>query len=336
MKHLFLFFILLSTLLGTTLAQEREYIPIPESAGGVPIDPETGYYLGELGGGLYFVTEGVYQAMFYVTEAGVILMDAPPTLAEAIPAAIAEVTEQSVTHFVYSHAHGDHVGVAGSFITEDTQVLAHEATYNILAEANDPQRPLPTVTFDNAHILNVGDATLRLHYFGNNHQPGNILIYAPEQEVLMLVDIIWPGWAPFAELGYAQDIPGFIAYHDYALSFDFETFIGGHLGRPGTREDVEAAKQYVSDLRDNALEALQTVNPFEVAQAQSVPLDNPWAIFGSYLEEVSNQCAAATVEQWGGRLAAVDVFSESNCDAIVLSVRIDENGVGRGFETLGD
>ena len=317
-------------------AQEREYLPVPEGAGGVPIDQEKGYYLGELGGGLYFVTEGVYQAMFYVTDEGVILVDAPPTLVEAIPAAIAEVTEQPVTTFIYSHSHGDHVGAAGRFIGEDSEVIAHEETHGILSDANDPQRPLPTRTFADATILNLGGEVLRLHYFGNNHEPGNILIYAPEQKVLMLVDIVWPGWAPFAELGYAQDIPGFIDYHDYALSFDFETFIGGHLGRPGTREDVEMSKQYVTDLRENALSALRTVDPFEVAQTQNVPLDNPWAIFEAYLEEVSNQCSATTNEGWGGRLAGVDVFSGSNCDAIVLSVRVDENGVGRGFETLED
>ena len=336
MKRTYLLSTLVLLVFSSALAQEREYLPLPESTGGVSIDPDKGYYLGELGDGLYFVTEGVYQAMFYLTDEGVILVDAPPTLAEAIPAAIAEVTEQPITHFIYSHSHGDHVGAAENFIGEDTEILAHEATYDILAEANDPQRPLPTVTFDAAHILNVGDAVLRLHYFGNNHQPGNIFVYAPEQKVLMLVDIVWPGWAPFAELGYAQDIPGFIAYHDYALSFDFETFIGGHLGRPGTREDVETSRAFVTDLRDNALTALQTVDPFEVAQAQSVPLDNPWAIFGAYLEEVSDQCVATTVEQWGGRLAAVDVFSESNCDAIVLSVRVDENGVGQGFKILED
>ena len=315
---------------------QEEYLPVPESAGGVPIDPEKGYYLGELGGGLYFVTEGVYQAMFYVTDEGVVLIDAPPTLTEAIPAAIAEVTEQPITHFIYSHSHGDHVGSAGQFISPDTEIIAQEETYTILSRENDSERPLPTLTFEETYILNVGGAVLRLHYFGNNHEPGNILIYAPKQKALMLVDVVWPGWSPFAELGYAQDIPGFIAYHDYALSFDFDTFVGGHLGRPGTREDVETSKQYMNDLREVALTALQSVDPFQVAQTQNVPLDNPWAIFGAYLEEVSAQCADAITEQWGGRLAAVDVFSETNCDAMVLSVRVDENGVGRGFETLSD
>lgn len=174
MKRVYFLLTLLLTF-STTLAQEQDYLPIPENTGGVPIDQEKGYYLGELGNDLYFVTEGVYQAMFYVTDEGVVLVDAPPTLADALPAAIAEVTEQPVTHFIYSHSHGDHVGVAGQFISENTEVIAHEETFNILAEANDPQRPLPTRTFDDATILSVGGKVLRLHYFGNNHQPGNIL-----------------------------------------------------------------------------------------------------------------------------------------------------------------
>ncbi len=86
---------------------------------------------------------------------------------------------------------------------------------------------------------------------GVNHEPGNVFIYAPRQEVLMLADVIFPGWVPFKDPA-----------HDIALSYDFETFIGGHLARLGTRQDVEIQREYFQDMIANAGTALQTVDYF--------------------------------------------------------------------------
>jgi len=58
----------------------------------------------------------------------------------------------------------------------------------------------------------------------------------------MVVDIIWPGWVPFTQLGYAEDVPGYIQAHDDILAYDFDLLIAGHLNRPGTRQDVETQK----------------------------------------------------------------------------------------------
>src|SRR5215831_14354094 len=74
--------------------------------------------------------------------------------------------------------------------------------------------PIPAVTFTKNYTLQVGNQTLQLAYYGNNHFPGNIFIYAPKQKVLMLVDIIFPGWAPFPYLAVAKDVAGFIKAHD--------------------------------------------------------------------------------------------------------------------------
>src|SRR5690349_20651698 len=41
------------------------------------------------------------------------------------------------------------------------------------------------------------------HYKGVNHERGNILIYAPTQKVLMLVDVVFPDWVPFRDLAIA-------------------------------------------------------------------------------------------------------------------------------------
>jgi glyoxylase-like metal-dependent hydrolase (beta-lactamase superfamily II) len=88
--------------------------------------------------------------------------------------------------------------------------------------------PVPTVTFAKNMTLQLGNQTLQLDYHGNNHLPGNIFIYAPKQKVLMLVDVIFPVWVPFAYLGIAKDTAGFIEAHDTALkNYDFDTICTG-------------------------------------------------------------------------------------------------------------
>src|ERR687894_1840476 len=57
---------------------------IPETAIGPTIPPEKGYFVEEIGDGLYWVTDGSYNTMFLVTDEGVVAVDAPPSLERTI------------------------------------------------------------------------------------------------------------------------------------------------------------------------------------------------------------------------------------------------------------
>ena len=88
---------------------------LPSTSAGPAIDFEKGYLVEELGSGLYWVTEGVYQMMFLTTGEGVIVVDAPPSIGQNILSAIAEVTEEPITHVIYTHSHADHIAAAGIY-----------------------------------------------------------------------------------------------------------------------------------------------------------------------------------------------------------------------------
>lgn len=301
-------------------AQPQVLAPVPEAAHGPAIDPDKGYLVEEIRDGLYWVTEGSYQLMFLTTGEGVIVVDAPPSIGENILKAIAEVTDEPITHVVYSHSHGDHIGAAGLY-PDDATIVAHEDTAALLSRDADPNRPVPTVTFADDYTLAVGDQVLELSYKGVNHEPGNIFTYAPKQKVLMLIDVVFPGWVPFADLALAKDVPGFFAAHDQVLEYDFDTLIGGHLTRLGTRQDVETQKEYITDVRANADEALQTVD--FMAIAQQTGFENQWLLFGTYLDTVARTCADATEPAWVDRLGGADVFTVDHCWATAESLRID-------------
>jgi glyoxylase-like metal-dependent hydrolase (beta-lactamase superfamily II) len=258
--------------------------------------------------------------MFAVTNEGVIAVDAPPTIGKNYLKAISEVTDKPVKYVVYSHTHTDHIGAANMF-PQDATYIAQKETADILAKIKDPRRPVPTVTFTDTYKLKVGGQTLILDYKGNNHQPGNIFIYAPKQKVLMLVDVIFPGWVPFKNLALAQYIPGYVEAHDIALSYDFNTFLGGHLTRRGTRKDVTVAREFVYDLLTTAGQSFQKVD-FN-AVAQSTGFEDPWKLFDKYLNSVAQACYEVMLPKWKDRLGGTDSFLYDHCWVMMESLRID-------------
>lgn len=309
--------------------------PLPATAFG-PLIPPKGYLVEEISSGLYWVTEGTYIAMFMETHNGVVVVDAPPSLFAALPAAIAEITSKPVTDFIYSHTHGDHVGVAG-LLFPDATFIGHAETAATLSHRGDSRRPVPHRTFKTRKQLVFGGRELELIYPGPNHEPGNIFIWAPEQKTLMWVDVVFPGWVPFKSLALAQDVPGVVAAHDTALALPFETFVGGHLTRLGTRDDVEIAKEYLMDVRAAAGQALASVDFFGVINEigfldQTDPsFLNQWELFDRYLNEVAHFAEQIVLDTWRTQLGGADVFTLSHCFAMVESIRIDDNAVSAGL-----
>src|SRR6478609_8479828 len=145
-----------------------KHLAVPESAKGPAIDPAKGYRVQDLGQGLYMVTDSGYQSMFMVYPTGVVVVDAPPSYAQHIPKAIAEVTDKPITHLIYSHSHADHIG-GTPVLGGHPVIIAHEETKRLLARANDPTRPVPTITFKDNYTLELGGRRLELSYHGNAH-----------------------------------------------------------------------------------------------------------------------------------------------------------------------
>ena len=346
LRGMFFFSILFATATvatGVVLVPETvvpTYAPIAPAAIGIPVSNSTGYRVESLGAGAYMITDGNYQAAFFVATNSVVVVDAPPTTGKRLLPAIRTVTQLPVSHLVYSHAHADHIGAAYLLAPNKTvEVIAHRLTAEELAEAPDPHRPAPTTIFDHSCRLRVGNQTLELTYKGPNHEPGNIFVYSPSSKVLMVVDILVPGWGPFAYLNEAQNVPGFVKAFDQILDYDFNHYIGGHLDRSGTRADVLLGQEYLADLFNNCKNALilsgyppNSTNPIS-AEAIEPPVEaanpgNSWALFKVYLDTVTDYCNNKTNEKWLGRLAGVDSFGFENSWSFVESLRIDYGILG--------
>jgi glyoxylase-like metal-dependent hydrolase (beta-lactamase superfamily II) len=281
-----------------------------------------GYTVTEVRDRLYFLSDGAYNTMFLVSDAGVIAVDPLPTLGARYLQAVAEVTDKPITHVVYSHEHADHIGAA-SLVPAGAQIIAQRETAALLAQRKDPRRPLPTVVFDETYHLVVGDQVLDLRYTGPNHMDGNVLLYAPRQKVLMLVDVVYPGYMPYPSLGVATDVPGYLRIHDDALSYDFIDLVAGHVDRLGKRRDVELSRDFTRDLLQTTerLLAEKTFPAFLKDRAADLS-KTTWFLHDDYETDRIDACTAKLMDRWSAMLQGAQRMLRSHCRAMVVALAI--------------
>ncbi len=256
------------------------------------IDEDKEYFVDEIANGVYWLIGSGYQTMFFTTGEGVIVIDAPQPIGEKYLQAISEVTDEPITHMIYSHSHADHTGFAGTIFSDDIEYIAHQDTANILISENDPNRPVPTITFEDEYSVSVGNTTLELYYIGPFHSEGDIVIYDPTNKIVMAVDLFHPGAAPYMGFGVTVNLNEHIRAHDVLISdFDFDVLISGHEEILGTKEHVQVDKEFVLSVIDNTIEAMDA---------------------GSENDVVST-CVDMTIQQWDGKLADLDRFMFEHC-----------------------
>ena len=301
------------------------YAPVPPSALGPALNDQ-GYHVGRVERNLFWVTDGTYQSAFLLTRDGVVIFDAPPTIGHNLRRAVdemaaAEDTTNKVTHLVYSHHHADHAGAANLF-GDDVIRIGHDETRRLLLRDNDPTRPAPDTTFHDTFTLKVGGERVELAFHGPNHSPDSIFMHFPDHDALMLVDIVNPGWVPIYNCNLSEDIPGYIDAPGQALAYPWHHYIGGHLGRLGTRADIELHQQYINDIIESSKDVLSKVDP---TQYYVNAWPNMWAGVKGHLSTVTELATKPVVAKYTGVLAAADVeeLTYSTTFMIMQSMRLD-------------
>ncbi len=285
------------------------------------IDPEKGYYVTEIKNGLYWLIGGGYQVMFLTTGEGVIVVDAPELIGEKYLQAISDVTDEPVTHVIYSHIHKDHIGAANIF-PDDAIYIAHQDTAKHLEMKDDPNRPIPIVSFEENYRLSVGNQVLELSYIGPFHSKGDIVILAPDQKVVMAVDMFHPDAGPFLAFGITKDMNAYLDAHDILVEdYNFEVLISGHEEILATKDHIKTNKQFALDVMQNVITAHETVDFTEIAQQYGS--EGRYAVFANYFDAVAQTCSELTLEQWQGKLNELEPFMEDHCKAMSFYVGID-------------
>lgn len=284
------------------------------------INTEFGLHVSEIEPGLFFVTDLIYQSAFVVTDAGVVVFDAPPSFAERLRQAI-EVSAPGVpiTHFVLSHKHADHNGGGFAFADIDgLTVIAAQASADSLSK--NPLRGVltPTQTFEETLSFTVGGVPVQLrtaHFHANDT---DVVIYLPDQKFLMAVDTITPGEAPFMNFGATSNLEGYMTSFDTFLAYDFDHFLSGHVSVLGTRRDVETARDYAHDVWETVQGIWPEFPDRLMAHMELTEFQHGNLAYRLTMEDIRDDCAAQIIDRWQGTLSVVDLWADSHCETVVL------------------
>lgn len=108
----------------------------------------------------------------------------------------------------------------------------------------------PSISFNDRMTLDLGDMTLKLRYFGNAHSDTDILIFVPEERLLLMGDIYAPTRIPNFPENTQLEVPLWITNLNDFLSaeYDIRHIISGHTYSDMTIEDWKDRRDYVETL----------------------------------------------------------------------------------------
>jgi glyoxylase-like metal-dependent hydrolase (beta-lactamase superfamily II) len=306
-----------------------DYTPLlPQVKAKVPVvDPQKGYVVKQLKPDVYMITEGAYESAFVTTGKGVVLFDAPPSFARHIVDAVAETTREPIVEMVYTHMHVDHIGGAGLILKQvpNLQILAEEGTAEFLREMNDPQRPVPTRTFKDHYTLKLGSLTADMKV-GHWHTPeGDLLITIPDKKIIIAIDAFSSGATPFMNFDLTMNMHDYLKFFDQLQAMDFDMLIPGHHSTAATKEDLEIAKRYVTDVVNTMAGILAENHQPLIERAAQKYGDNKWAIASVVIDSEVSRCAKEVTGRWIEQLEGVDIWAASHCRTALV---YDEWDVG--------
>src|SRR5215468_6840741 len=136
-----------------------------------------------------------HVAMFVVTDAGVILVDANGQVNPRTPALIKEairsVTAQPVKYFVYSHSAFDH-STGGAVFADTARFVGHQNAVGPIEAAGDPTTPAPDITFDAKTTLALGGRRVDLYPADLSPTDDYIVVHDPASRLAIFVDLVQP------------------------------------------------------------------------------------------------------------------------------------------------
>ena len=227
----------------------------------------------------------ISNAAFIVTTQGVVVIDAlgSPALAQQLIAAIRQVTPQPISHVIVTHYHADHIyglqvfkalgarilahHAARSYLNSDTARLRLQASRLELAPWIDASTELVDADqwLDADHELLLGGLRLQLRHMGPAHTPEDLVVYLPQERVLLAGDLVFRARIPF--VGQA-DSRRWIQALDNLLALDVRLIVPGHGPvSESARADMQLTRDYLAYLRSTMGRAAKNMDPFEEAYA---------------------------------------------------------------------
>jgi len=236
--------------------------------------------------GVYIFRHMGHQSMFVVTSEGVIATDPiSPHAAQIYVQEIRKVTPAPIRYVVYSHHHLDHIAGGGPFKQAGAMFVAHRRTKTHLLSIKDADTVIPDLTIDDHGSITLGGTRLDLHFVGRNHSDDSLVMHLPKEKIIFAVDFL-----PIKEVLFRNVPDSYINEWfrsiDRVLQLDWDRMIAGHprQGGIGTKEDVRALKEYMTDLSAAVRQAAADGKCIDKAMAEvKLPKYEQWGRYKEFL-----------------------------------------------------
>jgi glyoxylase-like metal-dependent hydrolase (beta-lactamase superfamily II) len=213
---------------GRTLPQGDPNTPLVERGGFGPTEAQ----IVKLRDGIYLIRSvGSGNITVFTSDDGVLLVDSKLTneFDKAVEL-LRTVTDQPVRYLINTHFHLDHTGGNAGFEGIGAEIIATGNTRKRLSQTQ--QAGLPMITFDDHMDIYFAGKTIRLYHYGRGHTDGDLVIYIPEEKIVMPGDL-FAGWGPSIRLidyNGGGSLAGWPGTLEKMMALDFDTVIPGHSG----------------------------------------------------------------------------------------------------------
>ncbi|MDP2878216.1 MAG: MBL fold metallo-hydrolase, partial [Sulfuricella sp.] len=233
-------FLTLFILIFVKAAWAEVQIPVPRV---VKINERVYALLGPMGLPSQHNQGYMVNSTVIIGDQGVILVDSGGTdvVGKHLAKAIAKITPKPVTHIINTHHHGDHH--LGNVAFKGAEILSSEQCRALVEKTGEEwvqimesmvgrkfpgTRPVPAmVTFkeESASDRNLQGVKMRLWVPRGSHTPGDMMLYLPDDKVLIGGDILVNTIIPNMR---DANIRNWIAALAKAQDFEAVTIVPGH------------------------------------------------------------------------------------------------------------
>lgn len=211
---------------------------------------ETKRSIKKIAGDVYYFQNDFHLSLVTVTDEGAVIVD--PINAEAsewLKDNLSTITNQPITHLIYSHSHDDHASGGEIYV---------EAGAKVIAQANAPDAiygVIPDLLFGDTMIMRLGGKTFELTYLGEGHGKDLIAVVVRPENIAFITDAVSTKSIPY--LGTpGTDLDGWLNQIKKIETLNFDILAPAHSSL-GNMADVTDVRKYFETLREQVLRGLK-------------------------------------------------------------------------------
>lgn len=205
-----------------------------------------------------YTAEGDPNTGIIIGDEAVMVIDtqATPVMAQDVIRRVREITDKPFKYILLSHYHA--VRVLGASAYDAQEIIASADTLDLIEERGEEDKASeigrfprlfrnaesipdgltwPTITFEGAMTVNLGNLEVEILQIGRGHTKGDTIAWLPEQRILFAGDLVEYQSTPYAGDCYFREWPSTL---DVLADFDAEQMVPGR--GPALRNAAEVRK----------------------------------------------------------------------------------------------